>query len=660
MAKGYVSLTGKFMAYTGIILLALMAGIYAVEWHEINKDAEAQLLDKGNSLAVALSKTLQSVTEDDIRNGVVLRNGTRLTGEELKSRLFNDKLTVMPESQQEAQKRSKDPAYAEGKQLLFDGRSVPLAQYELKYTSAFDEYTDDRWQAVIDSFLTDDNVIFAIPSMYSDHPDFVGYTATHNSKYSPQGEASKDSWGAAGLLSQKYRGNRVFNDETGYRSAATKDTSKALLQKYPRNLEGKIVETWNISYPLTIEGKHWGGVRVALSKEGSDALVAKQRMLMGGAFGLLYAGMLLLLFVLSRLIVARKLRFVLRATANLNSHEADLTYRIPVKGKDEMGQLAEEVNRFIAHLQGIIGTVHGMSGRIGDISGKLTESAAQSTVMASDISRTVREMAAGAENQASGAEDSAKAMEEMAGGIQRIAEASSHVTEATKRLVEEADQGSRSSEKAMEQMGTMNESARKVAEAIHKLEEGMQVVGEMAHVISGIASQTGLLALNAAIEAARAGEHGKGFAVVAGEVRKLADQSEASAGQIHEMVEGIQATMKAAVLAMQQGGKDVELGVFQVEEVRRVLGSMVGMIHSISGQMEEVSAAAEQMTAGTEEVTAGIEEMARIAGSASENAHQVAEASQRQLQESEETRALSDALRSAERQLSETVGRFRF
>lgn len=648
------------MAYTGIILLVLMGGIYSFEWYEINKDAEAQLLDKGNSLAVALSKTLQSITEDDIRNGVVLKNGTRLTGEELKSRLFNDKLTVMPESQQEAQKRSKDPSYAGGTQQLFDGRSVPLAQYELKYASAFDDYTDDRWRAVIDSFLTDENVIYAIPSMYSDNPDFVGYTATHNSKYSQQGEASKDSWGAAGLLSQKYRGNRVFNDETGYRSAVNQDTSKALLQKYPRNLEGKIVETWNISYPLTISGKHWGGIRVALSKEGSDALVAKQRELMAAAFGLLYLGVLVILFVLSRLIVARKLRFVLQATANLNSHEADLTYRIPVKGKDEMGQLAAEVNRFIEHLQAIIGTVHGASGRIGSISGKLTGSAAASTAMASDISRTVQEMAAGAENQASGAEDSAKAMEEMASGIQRIAEASAHVTEATKRLVQEAEQGSASSDKAMEQMGTMNESARKVGEAIHQLEEGMQVVGEMAHVISGIASQTGLLALNAAIEAARAGEQGKGFAVVASEVRKLADQSEASAGQIHEMVDDIQATMKAAVLAMQQGGRDVELGVQQVEVVRDALTSMAGMIHSIAKEMEEVSAAAEQMTASTEEVTAGIEEMARIAGSASENAHQVAEASTQQLRESEETRALSDALRTAEQELRETVGRFTF
>ncbi|MFE5322512.1 methyl-accepting chemotaxis protein [Paenibacillus sp. NPDC056579] len=659
MLNRFASLTGKFMTFTGVILLVLMGVIYAYEWQVINRDAEAQLLEKGNSMAVSLSRTLQSITEDDIRKGLVLNNGTRLSGEELKRRLFDQTLKVVPESEQEARKRSQEAAYADGKQTLYDGRVVPLAQYELKYTSAFDEYTDERWQSVIDGFLTDENVLFAVAAMNSDNPEYAGYIPTHNSAYSPQGEASRDKWGQEGLLSQKYRANRVFNDETGYRSATVKDASKALLQKYPRSLEGKVVETWNVSYPLTIDGKHWGGVRIALSKEGSDALVAKQRLLMGLAFALQYVVVLALLFVLSRLIVARRLQFVLRAAANLNSHEADLTYRIPVKGKDEMAQLGAEVNHFLAHLQDMIGTVRGMSHQVGTISGSLTQSAAQSSAMASDMTRTVREMAAGAENQASGAEDSAKAMEEMAAGILRIAEASAQVNVGTQQLVQQAELGGASSEQAMRQMNVMSESAFQVGEAIRHLDEGMQTVGEMADVISGIASQTGLLALNAAIEAARAGEHGKGFAVVASEVRKLADQSVASAGQIHDRVEGLQSSMRAAVQAMKQGRTEVESGVNQVERVKEALDLMVGMVHRISEQMEEISSAAEQMTAGTEEVTAGIEEMARIAGSASDHANQVAEASGVQLRVSEEAKEQSDTLREAGRKLQEAVDRFK-
>jgi len=659
MTNWFSTLTGKFMIFTGVILFILMGVIYSFEWHEINEDAEAQLLDKGNSLAIALSKTLQSVTEDDIRNGVTLKNGTHIGGDELGRRLFDRQLQVIPESKQEADKRAKKPEYADAQQELQDGSSIPLAQYELKYKSAFDDYTDERWQGIIDSFMTDENVIFAIPAMDSDNPDFAGYVPTHNSKYNLQGEASKDEWGAVGLLSQNSRAKRVFNDSTGYLSAVTKDTSKAFLQKYPRNLNGHIVETWNVSYPLTLNGKHWGGVRVALSKQGSDVFVVKQRELMAGAFGLLYIAMLVILYVISKWIVARKLQFVLKAAANLNSHEADLTYRIPVKGKDEMALLAREINQFIIHLQAMIGNIRGMSGQVNQISGQLTQSASHSTDMASEITRSVQEMAAGAENQATGAEDSAKAMEEMAAGILRIAEASSRVNEETLRLVEDAEQGSSASEQAMRQMSVMSESAQQVGDAIRKLDEDMQSVSAMAHFISGIAAQTGLLALNAAIEAARAGEEGKGFAVVAKEIRKLADQAEASAGRIHDRVDEIQLSMSTAVQAMEHGRQEIGLGVEQAGHVRDALGHIVHAVHQISEQMEEVSSAAEQMTAGSEEVTAGIEEMARIAGSASDLTHQVAEASERQLKEAETAARQAEQLREAGQQLQETVGRFK-
>ncbi|MDF2961613.1 MAG: methyl-accepting chemotaxis protein [Paenibacillus sp.] len=659
MFKWTHSLTARFMLFTGVILLVLISGIYAYQWQEIRKDAEEQLYQKGGSLVISLAKTLQSIAEDDIRDGILIKGGIKWTGEELRSNLFNDKLQPVPGSDKEMQKRSQDEAYAKATQTLFDGRTVPLAQYEQKYTSAYDIYTDDHWQQVIDSFMADDSIVFAVPAAYSDNPDFNGFVATHNTLYSAIGEESKDAWGTTGLLSQKYRSNRVFNDSTGYADAANKDTSRVMLQKYPQIVEGEVVERWDVSYPIMIDGKHWGAARIAMSKQSSEAMIAKQRWKFGVEFALLYAGVLFLLFILSRVIVARKLNFVLRAAANLNSQEADLTYRIPVRGKDELAQLSGEVNKFIVHLQEIIGSIRYMSMRVGDTSKSLSEKAARSTATSTRISQTVLEMAAGAENQATGAKDSARAMEEMALGIGRIAEASAQVTEVTQHLVREVEQGNASSEKAMSQMGALSRSANEAGAAIQKLEEGMQNVGSMAQVISGIASQTGLLALNAAIEAARAGEQGKGFAVVAGEVRKLADQSEASARQIHEMVEDIQAAMRTAVTAMHTGEQDVEDGVRQVSQVREALERMLHSVHRASAQMEEVSAAAQQMSAGTEEVAAGIEEMARIAGTASEHAGQMAEASRQQLHDSEETSSLSDRLSDAAQHLKETASRFK-
>jgi methyl-accepting chemotaxis protein len=653
------SLTARFMLFTGLILLVLVGAVYVYEWDKIRTDSEAKLFEKGSAMAIALSKTLQSIAEDDIRDGTLLKGGIKLTGEELKRNLFNDNLQLLPESQQEAQKRAKDPGYSELKQKLFDGKMIPLSQYELKYTSAYDAYTDDHWQRVIDGFLTDENVIFAVPIAYSANPDFNGYVGTHNAKSSPIGDDSKDAWGTTGILSQKYRANRVFNDIVGYTAASYKDTSQVLLQKYSQVVEQQVFERWDLAYPLIIDGKHWGAVRVDLSKQSSDDFIAKQHLKVALELGGLYIAVLILLFILSGAIVSRKLRSVLQAATNLNAQEADLTYRIPARGKDEMARLAGEINRFIAHLQEMIGTIGLMSNQVGAISGNLTDSAVRSTATASGISHTIEALNKGAGSQANSAVDSATAMGEMAIGIQRIAEASAEVTEATQHLAREAEDGNQASEQAMRQMNTLSESAHEVGMAIAKLEQGMEAVGGMAQVISGIASQTGLLALNAAIEAARAGEQGKGFAVVASEVRKLADQSEASARQINERITDIQASMAAAVEAMRLGEADVRDGVLQVGKLQDSLGRMLHSVNLISIQMEEVSASAEQMSAGTQEVTAGIEEIARIAGDASEQAQQVAEASLLQLQDSEETSVRSQELMEAAGKLKATADRFK-
>jgi methyl-accepting chemotaxis protein len=646
------------MFITGAVLLAIMCGLYAYEWREIRIDVERQLLEKGSGLAIALSKSLQSVTEEDIKNGITLKNGTWVPGEKLKQDLFNDQLQLIPESEQAANKRMADPEYAKAKQTLFNGKEISLSQYELKYKSAYDDYTDERWQGVLDGFLVDSNVVFAIATAYSENPDAAGYIPTHNSKYSPNGDDSKDQWGFVGLLSQKYRANRVFNDTTGYNAAANKDTSKTLLQKYPRIIDGKVVETWDISYPLIIDGKHWGGVRVALSKEGSDALIHKQRMTILAGMALVFVAVLLVLFTLSRFIVGRRLAFMLKAAKNLNSHEADLTYRMPVKGKDEIGQLSGEINTFVAHLQEIVTSVRCIAAQAAAASDTLSESAMRSTDVSARIAGAIQEVAAGAENQASGAEDSAKAIEEMAAGVQRIAEAAGAVSEESQLMVKDAEYGNETTQAAVAQMTVLKENAQKVGESIRRLQERSGEIGEIAVVISGIAAQTNLLALNAAIEAARAGDQGRGFAIVAGEVRKLAEQSEQSAKHITELITELQMLTESASNSMTEGGREVAKSVEAVAQVGEAFERIVLAARNVSRQITDISSASEELSAGTEEVAASNEQMARIAQEASASAAEVADASQSQLALSKETSKQSATLSTLAQDLNKMIGKF--
>lgn len=203
----------------------------------------------------------------------------------------------------------------------------------------------------MDSFMNNENVIYAMAAAYSDNPDFAGFIATHNGAFSGVGEASADAWGDTGLLSQNYRANRIFNDATGYFAVMNTNMDDVYLQKYDRLINGDTVETWDVSYPLMIDGKHWGAVRVALSKENAEAQIAADRLQMVIQFVGLMVSVLVILFTLTQIIVGRNLRKIVHAAVNLNSSEADLTYRIAVNGEDEISQLGMEINHFIEHMQ---------------------------------------------------------------------------------------------------------------------------------------------------------------------------------------------------------------------------------------------------------------------------------------------------------------------
>ena len=148
-----------------------------------------------------------------------------------------------------------------------------------------------------------------------------------------------------------------------------------------------------------------------------------------------------------------------------------------------------------------------------------------------------------------------------------------------------------------DKMLVLRQKIQMIAELILELSEHSQQIGNTISVVDDIAEQTNMLALNAAVEAARAGEHGKGFAVVAGEIRKLADESKQAITKITSLTSNIQYTTNSTVLATEEGSKEIESVVKEINSltsdseillnlIKDILNSLDIINHNISEQKD--------------------------------------------------------------------------
>ena len=141
-------------------------------------------------------------------------------------------------------------------------------------------------------------------------------------------------------------------------------------------------------------------------------------------------------------------------------------------------------------------------------------------------------------------------------------------------------------------------------------------------MINDITEQTNLLALNAAIEAARAGEAGRGFAVVADEVRKLAEHSRSATKDIAALIKAIQAETNEAVVVMEEGTREVEVGAGLADQAGKALEAISSVVRQSAELVQEISLASKQQVRGTEGVANAMQIISGITRQTSQGARQ--------------------------------------
>jgi methyl-accepting chemotaxis protein len=184
------------------------------------------------------------------------------------------------------------------------------------------------------------------------------------------------------------------------------------------------------------------------------------------------------------------------------------------------------------------------------------------------MNANIQNVARNAQSQSASTTQTLASIENMLRSVQTVAGAAERLVEIATRANRTVADGGAAMEAASKGMGEIRDVIRSSAGFVKDLGGMAEDIGKIVGVIDDIAEQSNLLALNAAIEAARAGEHGLGFAVVAEEVRKLAERSARSTGEISNLVERIQSQVSKAVTNMEKSTAIVEQGMGRTEELR--------------------------------------------------------------------------------------------
>lgn len=360
--------------------------------------------------------------------------------------------------------------------------------------------------------------------------------------------------------------------------------------------------------------------------------------------------------ILTRIIAPplKRLSSAVTVVANGNLTEKDVV----VSSKDEVGALADSFNVMKGNLRDLIGGVNSNALHLTASAEELSASTYEVSQSAEGMAKSIESVAQGAQVSASAAGESSIAMEETAVGVQRIAESAVELNTSAEETMRIANESGKTIETAKSQMDLIYQTSHETSSLIQRLSRQTEEIESITSVITGITEQTNLLALNAAIEAARAGEHGKGFAVVADEVRKLAEESKKSAGQIVQLTMAIQLDTKNVEQSVTESMQNVEQGVAVIDNAGRTFVEIVQAVQTMTNQITEISAATEQISASAEEVSASVSEISGQAVSASIQTEQNSASMEEQMATIEEINAVAQDLSVKAVELQEMIQQF--
>ncbi|MBN2418888.1 MAG: methyl-accepting chemotaxis protein [Deltaproteobacteria bacterium] len=342
-----------------------------------------------------------------------------------------------------------------------------------------------------------------------------------------------------------------------------------------------------ISYaPLEIKGLDWAIVSKIDKDEAFEALNKFKWWMTFIAFicVVVIAGFVLM-FTRS---IINPIRDVIFRVKDIAEGEGDLTSRIEISNNDEMGELAQWLNKFLDNLHKMVRNISENSITLNSSSTELLNLSAKMSEDADNMSIKANTVACSSEEMSLNMNSVAAAMEEASSSMSIVATSAEEMTSTINEIAQ-------NSENARTITGEAVSRAEVASIKVDELGNAAREIGKVTEAITEISEQTNLLALNATIEAARAGEAGKGFAVVANEIKELAKQTAEATQKIKEKIEGIQNSTAGAVS--------------EIAHILDVINDVNDIVSTIASAVEEQSVTTREIASNVNQASSGIQEV---------------------------------------------------